>query len=209
MPSNVFSKENSKFDVSVTRGIWTTGNSLDDGAGAGAAANLDDRRNCVKGVGAGEWGTSLFMPKCVASGSGSSTRWAPKSMIDGGAAPLGRLGRLPLCCGCGGCPAWSVSGPTAGSMSPLGVATGPGRFQGCLAARLPPLSRTLGVGMGCCGRRPGGISIDDRGGLATRGRDSDRTKTDNALRAGRALGARERGHPTRLYRRHRAARSCK
>lgn len=37
---------------------------------------------------------------------------------------------------------------------------------------LPPLS-AQGVGSGCCGRRPAGTSPDDRGGLATRARDSD------------------------------------
>ena len=94
MPSNVFSKENSKLEVSVTRGICTTGKSCPAGAGAGAAANLELLKNCVKGVGAGEWGTSRFIPKCVASGSGSSTKWAPKSMVLYRWAPLGRPGRL-------------------------------------------------------------------------------------------------------------------
>ena len=42
----------------------------------------------MKGVGAGEWGTSLFKPNRVASGSGSSTRWAPKSMVLGVGAAL-------------------------------------------------------------------------------------------------------------------------
>ena len=97
----------------MTRGIWTTGKSCPAGAGAGAFTNLDDRRNCVKGVGAGEWGTSRFIPKCVASGSGSSTRWAPKSMIDGGGGAAGAAGEAAPLLRLWRCPARSVSGPSA------------------------------------------------------------------------------------------------
>ena len=161
----------------MTRGIWTTGNNLEEGAGAGAAANLDDRRNCVKGVGAGEWGTSRFMPNCVASGSGSSTKWAPKSMalLVGAALLTTEAARS------------GASGATARGCGRAGA------LEGCPAARSRrSLAVPLGVGSGCCGRRPAGIGSDDSGGLATPPRDSDGTKMDDALRAGRPLGATER-----------------
>ena len=90
MPSSVLSSENSKLRRVRDPRHLDHGEELPGGRRRRRGRNLLLRRNCVKGVGAGEWGTSRFIPNRVASGSGSSTRWAPKSMVLVVGAALGR-----------------------------------------------------------------------------------------------------------------------